>query len=327
MKSKIFVFIILIIVGFSCRKSNYNPPVTIPVPDSLLNWNVIGTISGQSLGDIWFTSAFRGFALGDKIYQTIDGGKSWAGISNTYGVTNFFNLFFVNPQFGYAQSASQLATTVNGGNSWTVKMLPTDSGLTIFFVNPSVGFYGDEGGGGLKKTTDAGNNWVTVFSVPGVSPNYYPYFLTSDTGFVATGSGTFASTTDGGQIWQTRTGILPINQFSQSYNQLFFVDRNNGFYACQSGIMRTIDGGQSWYNVLMDSVDGTFINTINVVRFVDTNTGYYKGLSVIYKTSDGGQTWSLNCKLGSDHFIGMYFLDTLTGWACTDKGRILKIQQ
>jgi photosystem II stability/assembly factor-like uncharacterized protein len=76
----------------------------------------------------------------------------------------------------------------------------------------------------------------------------------------------------------------------------------------------------------MDSVEGIYLNTINVVKFVDANTGYHKGSTAIYKTSDGGQTWSLNCKVGSAQLIGMYFLDIHSGWACTSKGCILRIQ-
>jgi photosystem II stability/assembly factor-like uncharacterized protein len=327
MRLKTIVFFILIIADLSCRKSNYIPPATPVIPDSLLSWKIIGNISGNPLSDIWFTTATRGFTLSDKIYQTNDGGITWTGIQTTSSMGYLSNLFFVNSQFGFAQDSSQLAITVDGGNSWTVKKLGSDSGQTIFFVDPLIGFYGDEGSGGLKKTTDAGNSWTTIFSDPGTPVDYYPYFLNVDTGFVATGSGSFASTYNGGQIWQTRTGILPANQYFQSYNQLFFVDKNSGFYACQSGVMKTIDGGQSWQHVLLDSLDGTFLNTVNVIRFLDSNTGYYKGLTAIYKSSDGGQTWSLNCKLGSDYFIGMYFLDIHTGWACTNKGRILRIQQ
>jgi photosystem II stability/assembly factor-like uncharacterized protein len=326
MRSKMFAFFILIIVGYSCRKSNYVPTVISPAPDLLLRWNVIATLSGKTLSDIWFTSVSRGFTLGDKIYQTLDGGMSWAEIQNTSGINNFLNLFFVNTRFGFAQGASQLATTFDGGQSWTVKKLPTTSGLTIFFADSSEGFIGDENGGGLIKTNDAGNTWVNNFNDGGMPQGYYPYFINSDTGFVATGSGKLAATSDGGLTWQIRTTYLPVNQNPKTYNQLFFLDRNNGFYACPSGIMKTVDGGQSWQNVLLDSIDGTFINTVNVIRFVDANTGYYKGLTAIYKSSDGGQSWSLNCKLGSDHFIGMYILDTHTGWACTDKGRILRIQ-
>jgi photosystem II stability/assembly factor-like uncharacterized protein len=326
MKSKMFIFFMLIIVGFSCRKSNYIPPVYPLPPDSLMSWKVVGNISGTALEDIWFTSASRGFTLGDKIYQTVDGGITWVAIPNTPAMNNFINLFFVNPQFGFAQGFSQLAATVDGGDSWTVKTLPTQSGQTIFFVDPATGFYGDENGGGLEKTIDSGNSWVTSFSEQLIPQYYYPYFINVDTGFVATSSGTFAATSDGGQTWQTKPGVLPVNQAPQSYNQLFFINKDMGFYACPSGIMKTIDGGQSWQNVLMDSVDGTNTNSANVVKFVDANTGYYKGSQAIYKTSEGGQTWNLSCKVGADYLIGMYFLDIHTGWACTSRGRILRIQ-
>lgn len=326
MKLKGTILFALILTGFSCRKSNYVPPV-YPLPrDSLMGWNVISTLSGN-LSDIWFTTASKGFTLGDKIYQTNDGGLTWAVIPNTSDISNFLNLFFVNPQIGFAQGSSQLASTVDGGNSWTVKSLPTTNALTLFFVDPSVGFYGDESGGGLNKTIDAGNSWTNVLTAPGINQCYYPFFLDEDTGFVANGLGTFASTSDGGQTWQSKTGILPINEFSQAYNQLFFLNKSQGFYACPSGIMKTIDAGQSWQNVLMDTVDGISSNAVNVVKFVNANTGYYKGSQAIYKTSDGGQTWGLNCKVGEDYLIGMYFLDIHNGWACTSKGRILKLQQ
>lgn len=144
MRLKIFGFFILILACASCRKSNYVPPVTpvsSPVtPDSLMNWQVIGNIQGIALEDIWFTSPTRGFTLGDKIYQTNDGDASWAVIPNTSEISNFFNLFFVNSQTGFAQSSSQLASTVDGGNSWAVKTLSTSDGLTLFFIDPSVGF-------------------------------------------------------------------------------------------------------------------------------------------------------------------------------------------
>lgn len=171
----------------------------------------------------------QGIYFGDKIYQTSDGGLTWAPIPNTSEIANFLNLFFVSPQVGYAEGSSQLATTIDGGNSWTVKTLPGKNGLTIFFVDPSVGFYGDASGGGLNKTSDAGKSWTTVYLDTGISQSYYPFFLDEDTGYVATGSGTFSATSNGGQTWQTRAGILPVNQYPQAYNQLYFQMRSMDF--------------------------------------------------------------------------------------------------
>ena len=62
--------------------------------------------TGYFFGDIWFTSASSGFTLGHKIYQTDDGGVTWTAIPNTSEINDFFNLFFVNSQVGFAQSAS-----------------------------------------------------------------------------------------------------------------------------------------------------------------------------------------------------------------------------
>jgi photosystem II stability/assembly factor-like uncharacterized protein len=151
MKPKMFVFLILILICFACRKSNYIPPVYPLPPDSLMSWNVISTLSGKFLSDLWFTSATKGFTLSDNIFQTTDGGITWSAIPNTSSIKELSNLFFVNSQYGFAQGISQLATTVDGGNSWTVKQFPTDSANTIFFVNTLEGFYGDEGGGWIKK--------------------------------------------------------------------------------------------------------------------------------------------------------------------------------
>lgn len=332
MRSKLLALIIPILAVFACQKSNSTntntntPPVTVPPPkaDTLLSWSVIDSMPGESILDIWFTSATHGIALGHKIYQTNDGGMGWAEIPNTTGVIDFYNLFFVNAQFGFAQGISKLATTVDGGNSWTVKGAPWLGGQSIFFADSSVGFEGDPSG--LRRTINAGNIWSISYNAPGTNQDYYPYFFNEDTGYVATGAGTFLATTDGGNTWQPRATNLPANQQAQSYNQLFFINQSVGFYACPSGVVKTIDGGQSWQNVLSYKINDTIVSTVNVVRFADANTGYYKGLYAIYKTSDGGQTWSLSCKLALDQLMGMTILDAHTGWACTDKGRILRIQ-
>jgi photosystem II stability/assembly factor-like uncharacterized protein len=266
--------------------------------------------------------------VGDNIYQTTDSGKSWSVIPNTPKVKNFFNLFFVDAQNGFAENTTQLAVTVDGGYTWAVKPLATTGGLTIFFVDPSTGFYGDKNGGGLKKTTDAGNSWTTIFNYPNVSEEYYPYFLNTDTGYVFTGSGTFAFTMDAGKTWITKPFILSTDMIPGGYNQLFFLDTKTGFYASTSGVWKTTDGGLSWKNVLpVTDLSPGSISYINVIRFLDRNTGYYKSNNAMYKSSDGGDNWTLDAKLNSDNFLGMYFLDVHNGWTCTSKGRVLRIQQ
>lgn len=318
--------LVLMIFLSACRKSNYIPPVqpVVPViPDSLFKWKEMGTVPGSFTGDIGFTSPANGFAAGSQLYQTGDSGKTWNAISGTSGTTGFFNLFFTDSKNGFAEGASQMAVTADGGNTWTIKPLPSAGALTLFFINSSIGFYGDNAGSGLFKTTDGGNTWTLVLKTQTTPDNYYPYFLNQDTGFVATSSGLFANTTNGGQNWKSLGYFNSLASSSTDYNQLQYLNKNDGFYACPAGIMKTTDGGQTWNNIL----SATAGSTVNVIKFFDAQSGYYKAATAIYHTADGGQTWDLSCKLGGGSFMGMNFLDIHTGWACTNNGRVFRMQQ
>jgi photosystem II stability/assembly factor-like uncharacterized protein len=325
MSTKYFYWLVLVIFFTACRKSNYIPPV-IPVapvlPDSLIQWKEMGTVPGTYTQDIWFTSPAIGFAAGSQLFQTVDSGRTWNAKSGTSGTPGFLNLFFTDSKNGFAEGQSQVAVTLDGGDSWTIKPLPSAGALTIFFVNPSTGFYGDNSGNGLYKTLDGGSNWTSIFKTPTTPDNYYPYFLNIDTGFIATSSGLFASTTDGGQNWKSLGYFNSIASSTNSYNQLQFLDKNNGFYGCPSGVMKTTDGGQTWNNILPEQS-----GSVNVIKFFDAQSGFFKGSNTIYHTMDGGQTWTISCKIGSGSFIGMNFIDAHTGWACANNGRVFRIQQ
>jgi len=325
---KIPFLCILIMIGLSCRKSNYSPYVPPPLTDSLMDWTVISTLPNKFLEDIWFTSSQKGFLLADQLYQSMDGGNSWAVVPNTTTIKNFDYLFFVNAKNGFAYDSARLAATVDGGATWTVKPLPTNTVSNMFFVDAATGFYSDKTGGSLRETIDSGNTWNHLAKNSAQRDIYYPFFFDADSGYIATGQGIFASTTDRGTNWNSSLQYMIFNGFSldyNSYNQLLFLDRQKGFYAYPGGVIETNDGGQTWEHTLNGTIDIVCIN--NIIRFPDPNTGYYKGGLGIYKTSDGGSSWSLNCRLGTEVFTGMSFIDNHTGWACTSRGRILKIQQ
>jgi len=322
MISKIAPFFVLIIAIVSCRKSNTATPPT-PAPEALMSWTFVDSLPTKDPSDVWFTSANNGFLLGPYLYQTSDGGVTWKNPG--LGSGSYFNLFFADPQHGFAELLNQLLITADGGNSWKLVTLPTTGAQTIFFVNPGEGFYGDYHGGGLMKSVDSGKTWVNVFNDPGPAQGFYPFFVNADTGFVAMASGNFASTSDGGNNWQTGKGVLPAESKTTAYAQLYFINQNIGFYGYSSGVSRTLNGGQSWQNVL--SVPENSQYPVSVIHFVDANTGYYMGGSTIYKSTDAGQTWAINCQLGNDNFAAMCFMDSHTGWAATGGGRLLKTQQ
>ena len=140
---RLFFLIILLLIHISCRKSNITAPVIDSAPDSLNNWKEVGQIPNARTSDIWFVSASKGFMTGSYLYQSLDSGKSWSVIPGASQKDTLFNLFFVNPQYGFAQGQDHLAVTRDGGRSWTRKPLRSFSGWTIQFISPSTGYYGD----------------------------------------------------------------------------------------------------------------------------------------------------------------------------------------
>jgi len=306
----------------SCTKNpgpgTHTPP---PAVDSFFSWQVMKNAGGIGIEDIWFVSPSRGFyASGDQnLYQSQDSGKTWSSIpgSGSPDVTN--ELFFVDAQYGFAQTPTRLEITRDGGNTWSSKTFPTTNAQNIFFTTPAIGFCSDPNTG-LYKTTDTGSTWTVSYSLAGTAYGYYPYFLNPATGFFFSGGGHFDRTSDSGSSWIATSTINFINP-GTSFSTLQFLDTQNGFFAGLHGLLKTTDGGINWNTVYSD------FSRVNIVKFFDVNTGYYMADSAIYKTVDGGQDWSSSAKLTKDEFTGMHFISPSIGWACSANGLILRINQ
>jgi photosystem II stability/assembly factor-like uncharacterized protein len=307
---------------FSCSKSGglgiQPPPQAV---DSFFSWQVMTNVGSPGAEDIWFVSPSKGFYGGsDKnIHLSLDSGKTWSTIANTTAPEFLNELFFVDVQYGFAQTPSHLELTRDGGNTWTLKTLPTTTGLNIFFTTPAIGFCGDQNSG-LYRTTDTGNTWNKVYALAGTPDGYYPFFLNPGIGFFFTGNGIFDRSVDSGASWIS-TGLINFTNPGISFSTLQFVDAQNGFFAGLYGLLKTTDGGQNWNTIYNN------ISRVNIVKFFDVNTGYYMADSAIYKTIDGGQNWSTSAKLTKDEFTGMHFINPTTGWACSTTGIILRINQ
>jgi photosystem II stability/assembly factor-like uncharacterized protein len=309
---------------FSCHKTADKPapaPAATSV-DTLLDWEKIDSHLNRFIEDIWFVSPSKGFFLGGdgNTYQTLDSGLTWTPVANAK-MDSKLNLFFTDPQHGFVQGMSKLQITRDGGNTWTTKSLATNNALTFLFTSPSTGYYGNYNTG-LYRTTDTGTTWKLVYSDSKGSAGYYTYFFNPDTGYVVTMGPSLAMTTDAGMSWQPVANNLSRYTGDHLFNQLQFVNSSTGFYGNSEGVLKTTDGGHTWENVFSNKE-----GLVNLVKFFDIDTGYCKTDQEIYKTTDGGQTWSRSCKLNAeDDILGMYFIDQNTGWACTNKGFVLRLK-
>ena len=97
---------------------------------------------------------------------------------------------------------------------------------SIYFPSSNIGFaVGTDSNysGGIIKTTDGGNTWITQF--PGTSWQLNSvYFTDTNTGYVVGNSGTILKTINGGINW--------INQYSGAdfnLHSVYFTDANTGY--------------------------------------------------------------------------------------------------
>ncbi|MBN8851694.1 MAG: hypothetical protein BGO55_05285 [Sphingobacteriales bacterium 50-39] len=320
--------LLLSFILFSCSKSGNGPtpaPPNSTPTDTLGSWKVVGRIPiPGGINDIWFTSPSQGFtAVQDGyLYKSQDSGKTWTKIPNTYinSQDEAINLFFVGDTYGFAQGLSHLLVSQDGGNTWAIRTLPTYNASSEFFASPSTGYYGDINTG-LYKTTDTGKTWTQGFHSSRSPVAYTTYFLDPGKGFLFCEDATFSKTVDSAVSWQqVQQNIFVTSNAPPAYNSLQFIDGQTGYYGWENGVLKTTDGGVSWNSVYPKG------GKINVVKFFNATTGYYKSDKIIYKTTDGGQTWTTSARfISDDYFIGISFVGGATGWACTFKGLVLRI--
>jgi photosystem II stability/assembly factor-like uncharacterized protein len=228
--------------------------------------------------------------IGRAIYATTDGGRNWSrlavgtqGDRSTLGGQALgcpmsgltfaslergwltWDCFSSGPATGQV-IGSMLATTQDGGRSWTTVELPS-----------------------FPTTSD-------------YACGAYPPVFTQSNGALAIACGGIGrpgfnavyATADSGRTWSFRK--LPF--FS---GPLDFLDANSGwtFGSVDQTLYRTTDGGSSWVVVSLFSSE----KYVNGYIFTDVNTGFVltaryspdgsSGFSTLWNTTDGGQTWSV----------------------------------
>jgi photosystem II stability/assembly factor-like uncharacterized protein len=190
-----------------------------------VNWNSTGTV-GQHRSDYVFTSPATGFYThADKIFQTLDGGKSWKPVFTCalkveiQGLAretrcNLEKLAFPTANVGYAVSQGlgketgfAVVKTEDGGATWKSRVvLPgenaKESGLV--FTDDRTGLLRTLDGK-LFRTTDEGVTWTGVVGRPSGKPEIK---FAGAVGWMCHYK-TLTYTTDGGRHWTSREIAFP----------------------------------------------------------------------------------------------------------------------
>ena len=180
-------------------------------------WTLLGQsqFNGKSITDVVIdptnTNHLYLSAISGGVYQSFDGGSTWANIFST---DTFFSLVMAanNPQVLYGSSnyAGGVWKTINGGSTWTQLSAPHGGSvgatfLAISATNPNELFatYWNDGTGSSNayRTLDGGTTWTSMnLQAYGGMSNVIISPTNANLGFMGS-TDPFLETTDGGNTW------------------------------------------------------------------------------------------------------------------------------
>ena len=222
---------------------------------------------------VLFISRELGWVVGEFIYKTTDGARSWQVLSKmplgdsqseqdpklgTY--TDFMpSLWFMDSNHGVmARVDGKIYLTDDGGVTWEKVFTSGKTIRDLIFLDDNSGWIvGSEGF--MARTDDAGRTWKTVQSQSDVTLNSIS-FAGKLIGCVAGESATILCTNDGGITWRKSSinGLstpTPLGSISlRDETHAWAVGGNSdpikpSATAPSSLVIRSDDGGRNWYVV------------------------------------------------------------------------------
>jgi photosystem II stability/assembly factor-like uncharacterized protein len=317
--------------------------------------------AARNLTGVSWTTSTHALASGEALtlVETFDAGATWNTVDFGTSTDPFYNVLCRDPS-NYFLIGNINYRTTDGGATWQVSSL-SGSWYHIDFVSPTVGFTGTNGA--TARTTDGGVTWPLMSGSPGSPVMYGMDFYDTVVGLCGgdkvsgpdAGPGIF-KTTDAGVTW--------VRKFSQSANDVLWLNGTTAIAIVGTAIYRSADTGETWTQIFNQistgfdemtllpngtvvgvspsgdawrSIDGGFSWSQTLVgpgalpaswnvSFFDDQLGAIVGEGgFIYKTADGGLTWAmLNSGIGGVSFYDLEMFDDNAGLAVGDNGYFLR---
>ncbi|MCX6134382.1 MAG: YCF48-related protein [Ignavibacteriales bacterium] len=218
---------------------------------------------------------------------------------------------FVTPSTGWVVGNSGvILKTSNGGKNWNVQNGAGSVYLnSVFFADSLTGWAAGESGK-LFVTRDGGSTWIS--QATGVTQTLNRVrFLNPSKGWIAAGGGVVLRTTDGGSTWlasSTGSSEYVYSVFSLDGSTVWAVDRN--------GVYKSSDGGATW-------VKNTTVSYTADMFFTSPQKGWVLAQRGFYRTTNGGVSWLWSEAGTNADLKGLWFLDSLRGWAVGTSGAMV----
>ena len=257
-----------------------------------------------------------GFAAstGGLIYETSDGGQTWAHINKITQAKgyNFSAIATLDQATAVACGKNGLIIrTTNGAKTWDSLSSGTTERLrAIAFADDTTGvIVGDFGF--ISRTTDAGLSWNTIGS-----PNtkfLYSIAFTNDTVGIVTGeNGTILRTTDAGLHWADVNNVLSGTDVIIGQVQVF--SDGTCFARASTQLLRSNDFGQNWQIMQVpvgDTLGMNFYNPqIGIIGQRAVSSELVADTAYLAYTTNGGSTWKqFSIPIWNYNWLVFYWVD------------------
>lgn len=226
-------------------------------------WTAAASGTSNDLRSLSFVSASTGWAVGFQgtLLRTGDGGMSWSAQSD--GTSALLEaVSFVNERSGWIGGDGDLASTSDGGATWThyntkfmsftgiehiayftdAKFVSEKRGVLVGLQRGGDVMFFTEDGGATWKIHELNGGWARWHGVAFGDGSHFWAVGQKDT-FDSFSPGQIGASTDGGAGWNMQT--IPAG--TRTLNGVWFVSATRGWAVGENGtVIRTQDGGSTW---------------------------------------------------------------------------------
>ncbi len=323
-----------VVVRNACKNSGDTSnaaTLTVNAPEFGDGWFEQEIATSKNLTDIKFTGANSGWVTvtnSNRIYKTVDGGKTWTDTSVI--TTMNWEAVFTRENGNYVWIAGEdsIKYSQDGGGTWmggaVASEFSTHNLYDLYFTDNSNGWaVGDNGL--VLNSNDGGASWTWKHSgnhtfVPGADVTLSAvHFVNADTGFAVGNNGVIIVTEDGGSSW------APVESgTSSALKDIHFLNDQIGWISGEDGVLlNTQDGGDSWSAVPVEA--SVADQDLNGVFFVDADNGWViTGNGKILRTNNGGDAWYFQESGTTQSLNAIDFADYDNGWVVGNASTILR---
>jgi photosystem II stability/assembly factor-like uncharacterized protein len=258
-------------------------------------------VVASDVSQLRFASPLDGYAFGPELWQTVDGGATWANIPLSGQVTELEaadgEAYALVSGTGSAnRTSSELLTAPIGSPQWRQVSTPTPLGYGAQFALSGSNLYilGGNGDLVLLYSSDQGAQFSQRVDpcTAGLAGSVTAAADGSSTLWAACPTGMMAEamlSTDGGVTWRvaTATGEFP-NSLRLAAASASVALASPAPETLSGALVRTTNGGSTFAVVL----SGSNPSTVSWVGFSDPSRAYALVAGGLVASSDGGAIWS-----------------------------------